>query len=220
MFQSQKHAFWQALVITIIIFSLGVIFGFVLENWRNSRVEFIYKQSEVDLLDVKLQSDIYSQGEFNCNSAVEENIKFADKIYEEAKQMERYQKASVLTEDLKIWHNKYDILRATVLLNSIRIKQKCNSSYYDVIYLYKYNNPDFDILAKESVFSRLLGELKEKKGSSILLLPIAADSNLSSVNLILDKYNVSQKELPIILINGEIKISEIENINDLEKYFK
>jgi hypothetical protein len=105
-------------------------------------------------------------------------------------------------------------------LNSIIIREKCNSSYSEVVYFYKYNNPSRDIKAKESVFSRLLGELKQKKGNSMLLIPIAADNNLSSVNLLLNKYNVSEKDLPIIIINGKIRISEIENIQDLEKYFK
>lgn len=220
MFQSQKHVFWQALIITIIVFTIGVFAGVILENWRTGQVNSLVTESELNLMDIRLQNQIYSSIKFDCKEAVLENMKFADKTYEEAKILERYEKASVITEDLKFTHKKYDILRSTLLLNSILIREKCNSPYSEVVYFYKYNNPGPDIKAEQSVFSRLLSELKQKKGNSMLLIPIAADNNLSSVNLFLNQYNVSEKELPVIVIDGKIKISEIENIQDLEKYFK
>ncbi len=217
---SQKHVFWQALIITILVFSLGIISGIVLENWRTSKVDYLYKQSEIDLLDIKLQSEIYSQGNFNCEEAINENINFADRIYKEALILERYEKASQLTEDIKLSHKKYDILRAILFLNSIEIKRQCNASYYEIVYFYKVNDPNIEIKSKESVFSRLLSELKEKKGKDILLIPIAADNNVTSINLLLNKYSVSQNELPVILIDRKIKVRNIENINDLIKYFE
>jgi hypothetical protein len=62
--------FLQLIILqTIIIFGLGIIAGFVLENWRNNNAEELFRNSEIGLLDVRLQSDIYSQGKFNCESA-------------------------------------------------------------------------------------------------------------------------------------------------------
>jgi len=220
MFKSQKHVFWQALIITIVVFSLGIIAGVLLENFRTDKVNYLVANSELNLLDIRLQNQIYSTTKFNCNTAIAENLKFADKTYAEAKILDRYEQASVITEDLRVAHKKYDVLRSTLLLNSIIIREKCNSSYSEVVYFYKYNNPDMDLKAKESVFSKLLSELKANKGDSILLIPIAADNNLSSVNLLLDKYDVSDKDLPIIIINGKTRITEIENIDDLMKRVK
>ncbi|MDP2925690.1 MAG: hypothetical protein Q8N99_04935 [Nanoarchaeota archaeon] len=221
MFENQKHAFWQALLITIIIFSLGIIAGFILENWRTAKLDDVYKESEVDLLDVKLQADIYSLGYFNCIKAVNENILFADRVYEEAKTLERFQKASVLTKDMELSHRKYDILRAVLFTNSIKIKESCKEPYYyEVVYFYKYNNDQLDFVAKQTVFSKLLSELKEREGNKILLIPIAVDTNVTSVNILLDKYNISKDEAPLILINRKTKIIELTNINDLAKYFE
>jgi len=220
MFTSQKHVFWQALVITIIVFSIGILFGVILENYRTNKVNNLVAESELSLMDIRLQNQIYSSIKFNCENAISENLKFADRTYEEAKLLERYEQATVITDDLKTSHKKYDLLRATLLLNSIIIREKCNYSYSEVVYFYQYNNPSMEIKAQESVFSKMLGELKQKKGNSMLLIPIAADNNLSSVNLLLNKYNLSQKDLPIVVINGNIKIHEIESIEDLEKQLK
>ena len=221
---SQKNVFWQALLVTIVIFGLGVFMGFVLENWRVSKINDFTKQSEIDLLDIKIQNDIYSKEIFNCEVAIEENLNFAEKIYEQAKVLDDYEKASRFTENLKIQHKKYDLLRTILFLNSIEIKERCdapyNSPYYEVVYFYKYNSEELGLKAKQEVFSRLLSGLKENKGGEILLIPIAGDNDISSVNLLLDRYEISKEELPIILIDREIKITELENIEDLLKYFE
>jgi hypothetical protein len=220
MFKSQKNVFWQALLVTIIIFGLGIFLGFILENWRTNQIKDFSQQSEIDLLDIKIQNDIYSKEILNCNVAIQENINFAEKIYKQAEILGRYEKASRLTEDLKIQHKKYDLLRTILFLNSIEIKEKCNSSYYEVVYFYKYSPEELTIKAEQDIFSKLLLSVKEEKGSEILLIPIAADNGISSVNLLLNKYNISEQELPIILINRKIKITTLENIEDLLKNFE
>ena len=218
MFQSQKNVFWQALLITILIFSIGVISGVILENWRANRINYLYSISELELLDIKLQNDIYSSYNFDCKEAIKENIKFADKIYEEAKLLGRYEKASRLTDTIIFQHKKYDLLRIMLLLNSIKIKNKCNASYYNLVYFYQFNNPSLDTEAKEDVFSNLLAEIKNKKGDKVLLIPIAADNNITSVNILMNEYNISKNELPVILINEKIKLNNLVNIEDIEKY--
>lgn len=220
MFQSQKNAFWQALVITVLIFSIGIIAGFVLENWRTSQIDYMYSVSEIELLDVKLQNEIYSSSDFDCKSAIKENINFADRIYEEAKILDRYEQASRLSDKIVFEHKKYDILRTMLLINSIKIKNRCNASYYDVVYIYRFNDKDLDIKAKQNVFSKLLGELKNKEGDKILLIPIAGDNNVTSVDLLLNKYKISKNELPVILINEKIKVKDLITIEELETYIK
>jgi len=216
---NQKNAFWQALLITIFIFGIGISLGIVLENWRTNKIDKLYQESELNLFDIRLQSEIYSLGNFDCDKAVKENINFADKIFEEAKILNRYEKASRLTESLSIQHKKYDLLRTMLFLNSIKIKEKCKNYYFEVVYFYDLNDPSFDTKAKQNVYSKLLIELKEEKGSEILLIPIAGDNDITAVNIILKEYNILEEELPVILINRKTKITEIQTIDELLKYF-
>ncbi|RLG12268.1 hypothetical protein DRN69_06915, partial [Candidatus Pacearchaeota archaeon] len=103
-------------------------------------------------------------------------------------------------------------------INSIRIKNKCNSDYHNVVYLYNYKNPSIEQKAKQRFFSNLLSELKEKFGNKIMLIPIAADNDIGSVSLLMDKYGID--ELPAILIDESIKITEVNNKEDIEKYLE
>lgn len=222
MFNSQKNVFWEALLVTVFIFGIGILFGVVLENWRTSKISDLYQKSEVDLLDLKVQNEIYSGGKFNCGTAAESNLELADKIYEEAKLLERYEGARRLTDDLIVQHKKYDLLREMLFLNSIKIKEKCQLPYDDIVYFYipGYEEVSMDITAKQVVFSKLLEELKQKKGNSMLLISIAINQDISSINIMLDTYNISRQDLPLVLINEKTKITNIQDIEQIEQYLK
>jgi hypothetical protein len=107
-----------------------------------------------------------------------------------------------------------------LLLNSIKIKQKCKNTYYEVVYFYDFNEPSFDTKAKQNVFSKLLAELKQEKGNEILLIPLAADNGISSINLLLEQYQITEDQLPLILINREQKITELQTIEELLTRFE
>ncbi|MEK6914814.1 MAG: hypothetical protein AABW83_04140 [Nanoarchaeota archaeon] len=215
---NDKIAFWHAFVITLFIFLIGIFIGILLENWRSNQISNLYQQSELDLLDIKLQSEIYTFGEFDCKDAIEKNIDFADKIFEEAEIIGRYEYASKLTDNIRIQHKKYDLLRTNLLLNSIKIKEKCKNNYNEVVYFYKYNDPSINTKAKQEAFSKILEKIKDEKGHDLLLIPIAGDNNIIAVNLLLKNYDI--KELPTILINRKIKVTDIKTAEEISSYFK
>lgn len=220
MFKSQKNVFWEALLVTVLIFGMGIFVGVVLENWRTSRIGDLIQQSDIALLDIRAQNEIYSAGNFNCEVAIQENLAFAERVYKEAQMLGRYEKAGRLTDNLKLQHKKYDILRVLLWMNSIKIKKDCRADYHNLVYLYDYDDVDIEIKARQAVFSKLLLELKEKRGREIMLIPMAGDNNLSSVSLLMDLYNTTESELPVILIDEKIKITEVQGVEDIEKLIK
>lgn len=215
MFESRKNAFWQAFLVTILIFGIGIFAGIIIENIRTSAIQNVYQISEVDLLDMRLQSDL-STGNFSCNLLIDENFKFADRIYQEAQVLDKYSNAARLTNGILFEHKKYDVLRAMLFSNSLNIQKKCNSTYHNVLYFYDYTNPSVDVRAKQNVFSKLLLQLKETEGSNVLLIPMAADNELSSVDILLRTYNITQSDLPVIIVDQKTKLTSIETVQDLE----
>lgn len=215
MFENPRHVFWQALVAAVIVFGFGIWLGFLLENYRTSRAGIAFAKSEVDLIDVRVQSEIYKEREINCVTAVRENIAFGDRIYEEAKQLDRGKQANKLTEDIVYQHKKYDVLRAIFWINSMTIRERCNSSYHNVVYFYQYQNPDLEKKAQQGVFSDLLRELKERYGSEVMLIPLAGDNNITSIALLRDYYNISS--LPTILVDEQVKIEKLGTLEELEE---
>jgi len=216
MVKSQKWFFLYALVITLIIFNFGIFMGYMLEQSRINKINMWYLEAELELLDQRIQKDAFEIIDLNCTAIIEENINFADKIFEEALIIQKYEDANKISSEIIFQHKRYDLLRTLFWINSMRIKEKCNSDYHNVVYFYKYNNPSIEQKSKQRFFSNLLFEIKQKKGDKVMLIPIAADNDLPSVNLLKDKYGIN--ELPVILIDEEIKITDMENMEDVLKY--
>ena len=61
-----KHAFWQALIFTIIIFGIGLLMGFFLENSRSDKVESNLLNSEINLLDQQIRDQGINQFNISC----------------------------------------------------------------------------------------------------------------------------------------------------------
>lgn len=220
MFQSQKHVFWEALLVTILIFSLGIVGGIMLENWRSGEIESLYRESELRLLDLQTSAQIYLNSELNCSEAISKNQIFADRIFKEAEVLSRYEGAQELTEQLTLEHKKYDILRALLWDNSVKLKKKCKNDFHNVVYIYSYENVDIEKKARQGVFSKVLAELKNKLGSEIVLIPLAGDNNLTSVDEMMGRYNISKPELPVILIDEKIKVTQLKTVDEIESLIK
>ena len=100
--------------------------------------------------------------------------------------------------------------------NSIKVRERCNPNYHNLVYLYKYNDATISEKAEQRFFSNLLAQVKEEKGDKVILIPIAADNDIGSIDLLLEKYEIN--DLPVILIDEEVKITDVESIEDVEKY--
>jgi len=215
MFQSNKNVFWEALLVAIFIFAIGLIMGVVFENSRTQNIQNLYSDSDIQLLNLKIQSQLFSLPGFNCSQAIAENIKFGDQIFSEALLLQKYEDSQTITDSLRQEHRKYDLLRTMFWLNSIDIKQKCGNSFHTVVYLYKYDS-DLNTQAQQTTFSRALSDLKDKYGDEIVLIPIAGNMDLSSTQSLMDYLGITQ--LPVVIIDEKTKITAIQDMKDIEKY--
>ena len=216
MIKKQKKIFLYAFILTFFVFNFGIFMGYMLETSRVNKVNTFYLESELELLDQRIQKDALDLMELDCESLVKENIAFADRTFQEALVIQRYEDANKMNEDINFQHKRYDLLRTLFWINSVRIKQKCGSDYHNLVYFYKFNNPSIEQGSKQRFFSNLLIEIKDEYGSKVMLIPIAGDNDLPSINLLLNKYNIT--EFPTILIDEKIKITDLKTKEDIFKY--
>jgi hypothetical protein len=213
---SQKRVFLYALIVTLIVFNLGIFMGYMLEASRINNINEMYADAEMELFDQMTQKNALNILNLSCENLIKENINFGDRIFQEALQIHKYEEANKINDEIVFQHKRFDLLRALFWINSMEIKQKCNSDYHDIVYFYKYNNPSIEQESKQKFFSNLLVELKQQMGNKVMLIPIAADNNISSIDILTEKYNIT--ELPVILIDEKTKMTEINSIEDIRKY--
>jgi len=215
--KNQKRMFLYALFITLFMFNLGIFLGYMLEANRINLIENWALQTDMDILDQRIQSIAFDNIEgLDCDLMIQGNINFANKIYEEAVKIERYEKANRISGEIIIQHKKYDLLRALFWINSIKIKEQCNADYHNIVYFYDYDNPSFEQKAEQNALSNLLGGIKEKYGNKVMLIPLATDNEILSIDILKDKYNVNGA--PAILIDESILLTEVQNFEEIEKY--
>jgi len=212
---NSKYAFVFALIFSIAVFSIGIFIGFSIENVRNNFAYQTYIKSETNLLDARLQNYLLSNFPIeNCDLSIQKNIEFGNRIYEEAKMLQKYEDANKISQTILSEHKKFDLLRALFWLNSLKIQEKCDSSIVNVVYFYKLNDVSLDEKAKQNVFSNLLYEVKQEYGDDIMLIPISGDNNLTSVEMLIQTYDITK--LPTVLVNEKIKVSEIIGLEEFK----
>jgi|TARA_B100002003_G_C14078273_1_gene518715 hypothetical protein len=212
MLKSKKNVFWEALVITIAIFVIGLFLGILVENSNSNKISDLYIKSEIDLVDGTTMLRLSEDSEISCDIIKKENINFANKIYEEAKILEKYEDSGKLTEGMKLLHKKYDLLRTLIWLSNQKSLERCNN-YNLMVYLYDYKPEDSNKKAIQNIWSKVLLDVKNKN-KDLLLLPIATNQNLTSLNILLEEYNIDSK--PAIIINNDKVIYSLENIEKIE----
>ena len=211
--QNKKHVFWEAFVLTIFIFLIGFLFGTYIEGKNFNKLNDYSTTSEINLIDGVTLTDLSKTVNISCSFLKEKNIEFADKIYNEAKLLEQYEESGKLTDSMKILHKKYDLLRTLAWMGNSNTMSKCHN-YSLIIYLYEYETQDLNIKATQSVWSRKLTDIKEQS-SDMILLPIAVDEDISSLDIILNQYNVTQ--YPALIVNDKYVVYDIDNFS-LDSY--
>jgi hypothetical protein len=213
---NEKSAFKKALVATVILFLVGVSLGVFIESWRSQAVKDKYEELEFELLDAKLRTDFYSLMDQDfCQIAIDDNLKFSDKIYEEGKKIDVYEKFNRLGDRLGDEKQKYTLLKTEFWLNSILLRDKCDSDYSTVVYFYKDDPATDEEKQKINVQSKILGDLKEKYGADIMLIPLPIDLGVSVVDSFVLFHDID--EVPTILINEEIKLEGLHDLEEIEK---
>lgn len=210
MLKSKKHVFWEALVITIVIFLAGLFLGMLIETSNSNRISELYTSSEISLTDGMAILNLAENSNFNCESLKENNINFANQIYDEAKLLEEYDESAKLSTTMKLFHKKYDLLRTLLWMSNQKSLERCNN--YDlIVYLYEYDTEDTTKIATQRVWSKILLDVKTENENT-LLIPIAADQELASLNLLLSTYNITK--FPVIIINNNEILYDLYNIRE------
>jgi hypothetical protein len=216
--KNQKSSFWQALVLTVAVFIIGIFLGIAYEGGKLDEINEYYALSEISLMDSLGLNKIVGSGQLGCEIMVDSNLDFADKIYTEALLLEKYDGSGKLTNNLKVAHRRYDLLRTILWINTMEIPKECKNDLSVVVYLYEFQTEDLVKRATQKVWSRVLFDLKQEKGKEVLLIPIAVDSDIVSLDALLKRFEISK--FPAVVIDEEHVIDQVSSVEDLKKYLQ
>lgn len=214
----QKDVFWKAGLFTLVVFMCGVLLGYFLESSRINEIRQDYNTIEKEWADAKLQTTFYQlMTPSFCEESIKGNLDFADRVYKEGLKLEKYEKSNRITNEILYDKERYVLLKLEFWLNSVYLKEKCKTSYTNLIYFYA-QEPTLKQRAAQDTQADILKDLKDKYGAELMLIPVPIDINIATINILKEAYNI--KEAPTLLINEKIKLGGVNSIETIEKAIK
>lgn len=211
-----KNAFWEAFLLTAVVFILGLFIGITFESGRLEKMNDYYVQSEISLMDILVLSELNNLENISCERLIDSNINLADRVYEEALLLEKYEESGKIADrKILLAHQKYDLLRTFLWVNVMKIKEECRDDFSYVVYLYEFQSEKLTQRATQDVWSKILFGLKQEKGNDIILIPISVDSGLVSLDSLINEFNISK--FPAVIINGEDIVYELRSVEEIEE---
>lgn len=215
MLGNKKNVFWEAFLIACVIFILGLLIGIFVESDRLQQINTYYSQAQISLIDSMALSSSVSDAA-QCSNLINSSISFADKVYNEATLLENYENSGKVTDSMILAHREYDLLRTILWQNLMTIQKKCPGQFNFIIYLYEYNTKNLNQKAEQNIWSNILFSVKQTEGNNVILVPIATDNNLSSLNLLTEEFNITH--YPAVIINDKTVLYGLQSASDIEKY--
>ena len=209
--------FAQALLLTIVVFVVGFYIGASVEGSRALQINNYFTQSETTLLDLLSLNKLVGSNSVSCESLANSEGALLNKVYEEGILLDQYEESGKLTNDLKDLHKKYDSLRTYLWITSIDIKNKCGEKIIPLVYLYNKSETDLTKRAEQNVWSKVLLDIKNNN-SKVVLIPISVDSNLSSLNILIERYNITTS--PAVIVDEKKVFESIPEEKEILNYLK
>ncbi|MCD6399021.1 MAG: hypothetical protein J7L08_03805 [Candidatus Aenigmarchaeota archaeon] len=211
-----KKLFAITTLLTLVFLLIGFFAGIWFDEMRTEEIKNELTNIDIMWNDARLQSLYYqtlSDGSDFCDSAIKSNLEFSEKIYDEGKKIDRYEKANRFSPDLILQKKRHALLQMQFWFNSIKLRDMCNFNYSTVVYLYSHY--DDSLSMKQKIEGAALLELKEKYGSSMMLIPLPSDIGILSVDAIKSQYNIT--EMPAVIVNEKYVFQGLTSKEKIEE---
>lgn len=211
-----RKVYIQAGILSLFVLLIGIMIGIWIDNYRLGSIRSALSEADINSYDARLLNSYLQRfGEEYCNVALEQNLAYNNKIYEEGKKIEDKLDANTFNPDVQQEWRRYTLLQTQFWLNSIELKEKCGFDYHTVVHLFRQKNTTIGEEVNNKVQSSVLLDLKEKCGNKIMLIPITADTNLIVVTAIAKQFDIS--EYPAVIVDESFVFQGVTTADKLNE---
>ena len=200
----------NSVIITTIVFLIGIFFGYQLDNIRTSDIVDDLRQSELEAQNYIIGQEFFENfGGYRCELAQPRLTELSYSLGELGFNLVNYERKNVFKQkDYDYLLRKYFLeeIRAYTLFN--QLKKDCNLN--NTLILYFFNPEDIESERQGKVLDVLV-----KKYSGISVFSINFNYNSDTlINNIKLYYNVTKT--PAVIINDNKKIEQYVSLEALE----
>lgn len=195
----KKYRYLFAALFTILVFTTGILFSNLVDDYRSSALQNEIREDVTDLESQQLQLN-YLERQDNCR-VLEAGLNEVLQGYNE-----RLDRVVNYEENSLFKQRRFQDIRRQYVLAGIRywifskdLREKCEDYNPDtILYFQKQDCPDCDSTGRE------LSRIKKTYGNQALIFTIYTDIQDSMVTILEKEYKVNQT--PTVIINEETKL--------------
>lgn len=214
-----RRVYIQAGILSLLVFFIGIMIGIWIDNTRLGGIRSALSEADINSYDARLLNSYLQRfGKEYCDIALEQNLAYNDKIYEDGRKIEDKINANIFTPEIEQEWRRYTLLQTQFWLNSVELKEKCGFDYHTVVHLFRQKNTTTSEDINNKVQASVLLDLKDKCGKKMMLIPITVDTNLIVVEAITKQFDVS--EYPAVIVDESFVFQGVttkDKLNELVK---
>jgi len=214
-----RRVYIQAGILSLLVFFIGIMIGIWIDNTRLGGIRSALSEADINSYDARLLNSYLQRfGKEYCDIALDQNLAYNDKIYEDGRKIEDKINANIFTPEIEQEWRRYTLLQTQFWLNSVELKEKCGFDYHTVVHLFRQKNTTTSEDINNKVQASVLLDLKDKCGKKMMLIPITVDTNLIVVEAITKQFDVS--EYPAVIVDESFVFQGVttkDKLNELVK---
>lgn len=197
-------------VLTIIIFALGIFIGGDLEQARVQNLYTQLQEQDLELQNVIAESNyidyLVSSKESGENVSCQ-TLKGAyhtsiSNLDDSRLKLENYINVAQVKEDeYQRLREHYSNLQINYYILANKISGLCESEMNTILYFYSEEKKDCPSCEDQGIH---LSYVKQRMKEDILIFSLNADTTKGPANLLKQNFDVSSRELPVLVINDEV----------------
>lgn len=212
-----RHLF--VLLISSIIFLLGVLIGAQVEQFRIESLEAEFKEENLKFEEIQAEIDyinFLSQKEEQhvCPTLMDSYLKSVKNLDDSVFSLENYQStAQFKTDEYYMLKNKYFNLEMRYYILAERINSLCDSSFNTILYFYAEDEkcPECE---DQGIY---LDYVKKKYTDEVMIFSFDSESSSNVVQILTQNNGVAIDNLPKLIINGNVTLN-FSDSEEIEKY--
>ncbi len=206
---AKKNRYLIALILTIIIFTLGIIIGLFIEKLRLEQTENSMLHEKVNLQSLQLQQNFIASGNVDCTTLHEILDANIDELTRKGGIVQEFEKSAILDKDkFNLQHRDYFLTEIQYYLITKEIEKKCPKDSINVLYFYDSN--------KYETQGDILGYLKKIYKERLLVFSLNAEFEQEPmINVLITAHNITSYPAIVVddeLFSGHYSLKEVETI--------
>ncbi|MFB6190145.1 MAG: hypothetical protein ABEJ91_01095 [Candidatus Nanohaloarchaea archaeon] len=214
----QKYRYLVAAMLTLIMFSMGVLVSNFVDDARASALKSQINEDLTEIESKQLQLSYLKSGDVQSCKVLRKGLKNIVEGYNKRLgNLQQYQQNSAIQSQ------RFETIKNRYILSGIRywmfaedIRKQCDYSPDTVLFF--TNNLEKEGCEACEKMGRQLTLLKREQDSRLLVFSIPTDMEDGMVEILESQYNVT--DTPTVVVNGEKKLTGYHPRSDIRKYLE